>query len=96
MLEKITKEMIEYYNKDVRRINHALKVYSFCRAICSLEQLSEKEQLIVNLLMRFYDVNSGNIYIDDKNMKDVTNYNMKMYSRISRQKKINMVVCTLN
>ncbi len=27
---------------------------------------------LVNLLMRFYDVNSGNIYIDDNNIKDVT------------------------
>ena len=27
---------------------------------------------LVNLLMRFYDVNSGNIYIDDKNIKNVT------------------------
>ncbi len=27
---------------------------------------------LVNLLMRFYDVNSGNIFIDDKNIKNVT------------------------
>jgi len=27
---------------------------------------------LVNLLMRFYDVNSGNIYIDGRNIKDVT------------------------
>jgi ABC-type multidrug transport system fused ATPase/permease subunit len=27
---------------------------------------------LVNLLMRFYDVNSGNIYIDDKNIQNVT------------------------
>lgn len=27
---------------------------------------------LVNLLMRFYEVNSGNIYIDDKNIQDIT------------------------
>lgn len=27
---------------------------------------------LVNLLMRFYDVNNGNIYVDDKNIKNVT------------------------
>lgn len=56
MLEKITKEMIEYYNKDVRRINHALKVYSFCRTICNLEQMSEKEQQVVNLSGILHDI----------------------------------------
>lgn len=56
MLEKITKGMIEYNNKDIRRINHALKVYSFCRTICYLEQLSEKEQLVVNLAGILHDI----------------------------------------
>ncbi len=56
MLEKIIKEMIEYFNKDTRRINHALKVYGFCRTICSLQQLSEKEQLVVNLSGILHDI----------------------------------------
>jgi hypothetical protein len=28
--DKIIKEMINYFNKDVKRVNHALKVDSFC------------------------------------------------------------------
>lgn len=56
MLAKITEEMIEYFNKDVRRINHALKVHSFCQVICSLEKLSENDQLIVNLSGILHDI----------------------------------------
>lgn len=56
MIQKITKEMIKYYNNDVRRINHALKVFSFCQTICSLEQLNEREQLIVNLSGILHDI----------------------------------------
>lgn len=56
MLEKITKEMIKYFNNDVRRINHALKVHSFCQTICCLEQLNEREQLIVNLSGILHDI----------------------------------------
>jgi len=56
MLKKITMEMIKYFNKDVIRINHALKVHSFCSTISNLEQLSEKEQLIVNLSGILHDI----------------------------------------
>jgi len=56
MISDITKEMINYFNNDVRRINHALKVQSFCRVICGLEQLNEREQLIVNLAGILHDI----------------------------------------
>ena len=47
--DKIIKEMIKYFNKDVKRINHALKVYSFCNTIGTLEQLGDRELLTVRL-----------------------------------------------
>lgn len=56
MLNKVTKDMINYFNNDVRRINHALKVQSFCRIICGLEQLNEREQEIVNLAGILHDI----------------------------------------
>lgn len=56
MLDKITREMIFYFNNDVRRINHALKVFSFCQTIGSLEQLGEREQLIVCLSGILHDI----------------------------------------
>ncbi len=54
--DKITKEMINYFNKDVKRINHALKVYSFCKTIGALEQLNDNELMIVNLSGILHDI----------------------------------------
>lgn len=56
MLEKITREMILYFNNDVKRINHALKVHSFCRLIGGLEQLDGREQQIVCLAGILHDI----------------------------------------
>ncbi len=56
MIEQITREMILYFDKDVRRINHALKVHSFCATIAALEQLDEKSSLIVNLSGILHDI----------------------------------------
>lgn len=54
--DKITKEMINYFNKDVKRINHALKVYSFCKTIGALEQLNDNELMIANLSGILHDI----------------------------------------
>ncbi len=56
MIEQITRDMILYFDKDVRRINHALKVYSFCSTIAALEQLDERSSLIVNLSGILHDI----------------------------------------
>jgi HD superfamily phosphodiesterase len=56
MVEEMIKEMIKYNKNDVRRINHALKVYSFCKTISGLEQLKDREQLIVNLSGVLHDI----------------------------------------
>ncbi|EPR12761.1 HD domain-containing protein [Ruminiclostridium papyrosolvens] len=54
--DKIIKEMINYFKKDVKRINHTLKVYSFCNTIGTLEQLNDKELLIVSLSGILHDI----------------------------------------
>lgn len=56
MLEKIKQEMILYFDGDVRRINHALKVQSFCATISNLEQMNENQQFIVNLSGILHDI----------------------------------------
>ncbi|EMS69353.1 HD domain-containing protein [Ruminiclostridium cellobioparum] len=56
MTEEIIKEMILYFNNDVRRINHALKVYAFCAAIADLEKLDDKNRLIVKLSGILHDI----------------------------------------
>lgn len=56
MIEQITREMILYFDKDVRRINHALKVFSFCSTISAIEQLDPQTSLIVNLSGILHDI----------------------------------------
>lgn len=55
-MNKIVREMILYFNKDVRRINHALKVHDFCAAIAGLEGLDEKTRNIVELSGILHDI----------------------------------------
>ncbi len=56
MIEQITREMILYFGKDVRRINHALKVHDFCACIAGTEQLDEKSSLIIELSGILHDI----------------------------------------
>jgi len=49
-------KMIEYFGKDARRINHALKVYSFAGLIARQEQLSAKQLEITELAAILHDI----------------------------------------
>lgn len=48
--------MISYYKGDKRRINHFLKVYSFCKTIGELENLDDKAQYILELAGVTHDI----------------------------------------
>ncbi|WP_461204898.1 HD domain-containing protein [Clostridium sp. DL1XJH146] len=48
--------MIFYFDGDVRRINHALKVYSFSKIIGELEGLNSKTMLTLELAAIFHDI----------------------------------------
>lgn len=56
MVEKISDEMIKYFNHDVQRINHALKVYSFCSTIGGQQKLNPDDKLIVDLAGILHDI----------------------------------------
>lgn len=56
MVNEVVKEMILYFCNDVKRINHALKVYGFVKSIMSKETLSEEEQLIIELSAILHDI----------------------------------------
>lgn len=56
MIEKIIEEMIGYFGRDVRRINHALKVYSFANCIGKLEKLDEDKQNILEIAAVLHDI----------------------------------------
>ena len=59
MAEKISNiinEMITYYAKDPRRVNHFLKVYSFAKAIGELENLNNETQNILEVSAVMHDI----------------------------------------
>lgn len=53
---KIIKKMIEYFGADVRRINHALKVYGYAKSMGELEKLSREEQEILEISAILHDI----------------------------------------
>lgn len=48
--------MIEYFESDTQRINHALKVYGFASCIARSENLSEEDVLIVEITAVLHDI----------------------------------------
>lgn len=52
----VIKKMINYFGSDIRRINHALKVYSFSKSIGELEKLNEQQMLILELASILHDI----------------------------------------
>lgn len=54
--DKILAKMIEYFENDVRRINHALKVYGFAKSIASGETLSSDENISISISAILHDI----------------------------------------
>lgn len=65
----IIEKMIQYFGTDVRRINHALKVYGFARCIARKEKLTENELFIVDIVAILHDIG---IIEAEKNIIPVT------------------------
>ncbi|PBC88761.1 HD domain-containing protein [Caldicellulosiruptor bescii] len=55
-IDSIALEMIKYFKNDVRRINHALKVFSFARLIGKAEGLDGKKQYILEAAALLHDI----------------------------------------
>ncbi|MBD7911845.1 MULTISPECIES: HD domain-containing protein [Clostridium] len=53
---EVIEKMISYYNSDVRRINHFLKVHSFAKSIGELEKLNEEIQYILEIAAIVHDI----------------------------------------
>ncbi len=56
MIKKVMQEMIQYFGQDVRRINHALKVYGFAGCIAGGKNLNAQEALVVDLAAILHDI----------------------------------------
>ena len=56
MLSKIIDNMIMYFSNDVKRINHAMKVFSFAKTIAECEGVTQQEQMIIELSAVLHDI----------------------------------------
>lgn len=56
MIPKALEKMITYFGQDVRRINHALKVYGFAETISGNESLSHEKRVVVGLAAILHDI----------------------------------------
>jgi HD superfamily phosphodiesterase len=56
MIERVLRDMIIYFEKDVRRINHALKVYSFSRSIGLLQKISDRDFSVLEAAAVLHDI----------------------------------------
>lgn len=52
----ITKKMVKHFGKDVRRINHSLKVYAYAKNIAELENISNEKKSIIELSAILHDI----------------------------------------
>lgn len=56
MIQDVIKSMIDYFGNDVRRINHALKVYGFASTISRSEKLSQETIDIIEIAAVLHDI----------------------------------------
>lgn len=53
---QVARAMVDYFQGDVRRINHLMKVYGFAKCIGELEGLDAPTQLILELAALTHDI----------------------------------------
>jgi hypothetical protein len=56
MITSIMADMIRYFDGDVRRINHALKVHSFAQIIASESKIEDQKKGIVSIAAILHDI----------------------------------------
>lgn len=56
MIKNIMNDMIEYFGEDVRRINHAIKVYGFAKTLGELEGLDNNGQFVLEVSAILHDI----------------------------------------
>lgn len=56
MVSKVLKKMIAYFHQDIKRVNHAIKVYGFAKTISGNEFVSEKYKTVIELAAVLHDI----------------------------------------
>ncbi|KNY28118.1 HD domain-containing protein [Pseudobacteroides cellulosolvens] len=56
MISKALESLIDYNQQDVRRINHAIKVYGFAKTISGKESVTEEIRTVIELAAVLHDI----------------------------------------
>jgi HD superfamily phosphodiesterase len=56
MFTRVIEEMAYYFQNDVHRINHSLKVYGFATAISNTESVPVRDSIVVSLASVLHDI----------------------------------------
>jgi len=56
LIAEVLKDMIEYFGNDVRRINHAIKVYTIAKNMGEMEKVAEENLLIIEIASILHDI----------------------------------------
>ena len=71
-IAQITAKMIAYFDGDVRRVNHALKVYGFASAIARLEKIKGQMLDVIDMAAVLHDI--GIVNAEKKYNSSAGNY----------------------
>lgn len=56
MIDLILNKMIKYFDNDIKRINHALKVYGFASSIARMENVPTEKTFIIKSASLIHDI----------------------------------------
>lgn len=72
LIHEVTRQMIDYFDGDVHRVNHALKVFGFASAIAGLEKLDSPQCEIIEIAAILHDI--GIVNAEKKHHSTAGNY----------------------
>lgn len=56
LVSNVVSKMIEYFDGDVKRINHAIKVHGFAKSLAELEGISDEKLLVLEVAAVLHDI----------------------------------------
>jgi len=86
IVANITKAMINYFGKDERRINHALKVFAYAKTIAELEDVSKEKLQIIKISALLHDIG---IQVCEKKYNSVAGHYQEIESPIIAKEILN-------
>lgn len=86
IIANITKQMISYFGKDERRINHALKVYAYAKNIAELESINDEKKEVIEISAILHDLG---IQLCEKKYNSVSGHYQEIESPIIAKEILN-------